>query len=230
VQDRLLAALAQQAGDADRTSDRETRETDASITGDRATELSLPLEASGLQPAGRVGRTGRAGRRWWYAAMVGAAAVILVAVAITALFTVGGDSEMAWEEFRELAEASVSAAIEENSWNVDLAAVPKDRKFPLDDFEVHPIGWRDAPLVSFDNQATAYLLPHCGRSEVVLLVTRSRRTVTRVTEVCPSNSLPTSGEQSVGAWRSGDYLFVLVVRGKDHRESYRSIIPRPQVG
>ena len=229
LQDRVLASLAWDEAGTGHLSDREVAESETDVTGDREAESPTPTEDAAVQPAAHIGRKRVTRRRWWYAAAVGTAVVVLIAVTITAITQMAADPEMSWEDFRQLVKASVSTAIDENGWDGNFAAAPEDRPFPSDDFQINPIGWRQVRLGSLDDRATVYLLSDHGQSEVVLLVTRSRR-VALVTEVCPSNSFPTSGNQSIGAWRWGDYLCVLVVRGPGHRQRYRSTIPQLQVG
>jgi hypothetical protein len=228
LEDRVLASLAGHEGTTDGVADHEVAGSENGTPGGEEAEFPKRPDDAVPQPA-HSGRKRHAGRRWWYAAAVGAAAVVLVAVTFTTITRMSGDSEIPWEDFRQLVESSVSAAIDENDWNGDWAAV-RDRPFPSDDFEINPIGWRHAPLGSFDDRATAYLLSDRENSEIVLLVSRPRTKVARVTEVCPSNSLPTSGNQSIGAWMSGGYLCVLVVRGRGHGRRYQSTIPQWQMG
>jgi hypothetical protein len=228
LEDRLLARLAREEGPA--SSDGVDSKGMAAIV-DSATDDGFDESAAAradklaeaAQPTELPPRT-----MFPFALTAGVAAVLALGIGLVVYFGMGTPEEpISREEFVRQATAAVTTSLDEGDWNPDLTLAPSEREFPDEEIAGKPLGWKHTEVSSLDKRAAAYLLSERIGSEVVLLVIKSREQVVGLKPDPPRSSLPTSGQQSVGAWQSNGYLYAVVVRGPDHRRRYIEILEPP---
>jgi len=216
LDERLLASLAWEGGDADEQPADSLADTVLGA-GTEPTPCDQPLASPLERPRSRR-------RVWLWPTLVATTAVVVVAgVVVTALIFSQEPQPIAREEFIQLAVESVAQTLDENQWRQDMAAAPPDRPYPEDAVLAEPHGWRWV-RTSFDSRTVAYNLTARLGSGTVLLVARSKVKVNGLNVVPPLKPLPVSGNQSVGAWQKDGLVYVLVVRGADHRNRYPRMV------
>ena len=222
LEQRLLAGLARDAqaspGEADGTAGM------AAII-EAATQAAGAAPISGGMPVSPRREALPSSKSFRYALYVVLPALGLIAVLAGVLVGLRPtEPEMSLEELLRRTDATVSTALLSGQWNHDLAAVPADREFPAQTLEGEPLGWQTVALPSMDRRAVIHLLSDAAGSEVVLLITECPFQVVGLKQE-PAEQ-PASGEQSVGAWRSGGHLYVLVVKGRGHAHRYQALLRR----
>lgn len=208
---------------------------DAAPTGmteivDAATECPGESRPESISPDEKPDRAApQASRRKRFPLAISASVAALLLVGVfTALYVFRpSDEPMDRDAFLDQAEAFIAAARQQRDWSPYPATAPPDRKFPNSKIVRQPIGWQRIEAESFDKRAIAYLIDDRIGSEVILLVIQSRQKVAGLKKHPPQESLPTSGQQSVGAWNSDDHLYVVLVRGHNHESRYRSLLEEP---
>ncbi len=194
--ERILAALGQQSAPSESF--------DRAVAGAQSVEADANAAIT-PRPAGSPWS-----RRQWLAAASVVAATLLVAVFASQYFRAG--NELAPDEMVDTWLAGLSP-----HWN-EMQDVPRGFVLPVS-LTTEPSGWqrfRGADGV----RGVAFRLVRANVGNAVLLVTRLSSPIAPNSP--PSLPQSTTGGKSIGYWRSGQLLYVLVVEGTERE--YRTYV------
>lgn len=167
--------------------------------------------------------TRRFSRRWLTAAAVGMVVAASVAVLVTSLPSA---PEVHKDNVADLVREFFEEERRQNPAPGLLAQQhPAPRGFDYSTAILRPanVRWRHVTGLLGDN-GVAYDLPHAGGRNLLatLYVVRGPSTLTGLDGSPPVNPLATTGGVTIGAWRAGPMLYVLVVNGSVRQ--YQSLI------